>query len=258
MGKIIESDNLDKHNIKKFHFASLGVGDEKKSSYDPSLFSDNELIKESTPAEENEPQERHNSVADELLQKIEALTNDNITLTQELETLKKEYQQKLETESEEAFKKGKEEGIKETQNTLQEHNDELNMQLVKSITLLDEAIQQQHTFFEKTKEELVDSAIIIAKKVIKKEIEENAHTIALNLAENFLSDLKEATQITLKVNPQDATYIQEHYKDEKNIKIDPDDAINKGGIIILSDIGNIDGNIDTRLQKAIALIEREG
>jgi len=258
-GKIIDAEKLDEHHVKKFQFASLDLHQEDKTSFNQALFSDDNVTDTKEPVQQtSEEISEDTSGADALLQKIESLTSENIRLEMELETLKKEFDDKLKESSESAYEKGKVEGVKDTQETLQEHNDELNIQLVKSITALDEQLQKHEEFFNSCEDELVDASTIIAKKIIKKELDENSEKVALTLADTFIQDLKEASSITLKINPKDAQYLQEHYKERKNIKIDADDAINKGGIIILTDIGNIDGNIDTRVEKAIALIKREG
>jgi len=246
MGKIIDADNLDAHHVKKFSFASLEVDEAGKSSFDTSLFSEEGIQETSSHPQEDVIPKKEEPKSDitELLEKIEHLTNENITLSSTLESLEKEFDQKLKEQSEAAYQKGKEEGMKDSQETLQEHHDDLSMQLVKSITTIDEQLQQHKTFLENVKSELVEASIIIAQKIIKKELEEKSQEIARILADTFLEDLKEASEITLKVNPKDANFIKEHYHDRKNIKIEADDAINKGGIIILTDIGNIDGNID--------------
>ena len=260
MGKIIDADSLEQHHVKKFAFATLEVNEKEKPSFDKALFSDIQ-VEENNQNEQDEVTqnvEETTSDARELFEKIETLTNENITLSMNLETLQKEFDAKLKEQSELAYQRGKEEGMKDAQETLQEHHDDLSIQLVKSITTIDEQIQHHEAFLKKVEDELVEASIIIAQKIIKKELEENSQKVAQVLAKTFLDDLKDASEITLKVNPKDAQYIKEHYQDQKNIKIEADDAINKGGIIILTDIGNIDGNIDTRIQKAIALIQREG
>ena len=254
MGKIIDADNLNEHQVKKFEFAALDTLEEKV------VFNPKNLSQEETIQKEVSQEKKREKTPDinALLQKIDTLTEENITHSMNLETLEKKFEEKLKIATEEAYQKGKEEGVKDTQETLQEHNDDLNIQLVKSITLLEEQLQIHDTFIASLKDELTEVSIIIAKKIIKKELEENSHKVALTLANSFIKDLKEANTITLKVNPKDAHYIEEHFKEQKSIMIDADDAINKGGIIILSDIGNIDGSINTRIEKAIALIKREG
>ena len=255
MGKVINEDKLSQHQVKKFEFTSLNISDEEKTAFNPTNFTQ---AQSDTKKVEDKEEKQEASDIDALLQKIDNLSEENIKIEMSLESLQKEFDEKIKKSTEEAYQKGKEEGVKDTQQTLQEHNDELNMQLVKSITALEEQLQTQITFSNSIEEELVEVSVIIAKKIIKKELEENSHKVALILANTFIKDLKDASSITLKVNPKDAHYIEEHFKEQKSIMIDADDAINKGGIIILSDIGNIDGNIDTRMEKAIALIEREG
>ena len=41
------------------------------------------------------------------------------------------------------------------------------------------------------------------------------------------------------------------------IKIEADEAIQKGGVVILSDSVNIDGNILTRYKQALQLLQKE-
>jgi flagellar assembly protein FliH len=252
MANIINEDALEKHTIEKFQFASIGEEDTSIKEYKPISF---DKAKEEINDKTNQKQETQE--ASKLLTKIEELTEENVKLQLELETLQKDLEARVKDESKNAYQKGREEGIKETTNTFQEQQDDLKTQLVKSIGTLDEKLYSLDLYLDKIQDSLIDSALLIAKKVIKKEIDKNSKIIAKNIALSFISDLKDAKQITLKVNPQDETYLSEHFSNEKNIKIDPDDAINKGGIIILSDIGNIDGNIETRIQKATNLIKQE-
>jgi flagellar assembly protein FliH len=66
--------------------------------------------------------------------------------------------------------------------------------------------------------------------------------------------LKNAKKIEIKTNPKDFEYLQENFKDMQNISISPDEAISEGGVVLISDIGNIDGDIKTRLEKAKQII----
>ncbi len=135
MGKIIDADDLKTHNVKKFEFASLELPQEDKLHFDENVFKQkSEAIEEQEPIVENDLPPTPPNEATALLEKIETLTNDNVTLTMELEELKKTFDDKVAQSSSEAYEKGKEEGIQETQETLQEQNDELNTQLLKSIT----------------------------------------------------------------------------------------------------------------------------
>ena len=255
MGKVIASENTDKHNIEKFHFSPLHVENINKAQENltsEDIFSntfDTQEIKK--PVKKNDIKEE----ANDLLEKIDALTSEKVKLEMELESIKKEQDNLLEISIKEAFENGKKEGIQESGDSFQDGIDELKIQLVKSIGSLDEELEHQKEFIKKIEDEIVNSSVEIAKKVIKKELDLNSQEIALNLSRDFLANLKDAKSIKLKVNPQDAKYLTNKLEDMKNLIIDEDDAITKGGVIILSDIGNIDGDISTRIQKVVSLLK---
>ena len=52
----------------------------------------------------------------------------------------------------------------------------------------------------------------------------------------------------IKVNPIDFHYLNNMLKNNQNIEIKDDDTIQKGDIVIISDNGNIDGNVMSRYQ----------
>jgi flagellar assembly protein FliH len=257
MSNIIDKEELSNHQIRKFEFGTFDDqnGDEfgkLDDEFEPfGTFSNSEdeeeSIKESKPTQ----------TPTELLEKIDKLTDENVKLQLQLESKEKDFEQRVEQERKKAFDEGREEGLKESSQTLQEEVEELKSRLIQSITNLDESAHKIKEEFENSKDELVDSAIIIAQKVIKKELDQNSSIIAKNIAQSILADLQEATQITIKANPVDVNYLNEHLNSSKIIKIEPDYAVNKGGIIILSNQGNIDGDIRSRLQKAIALLKEE-
>jgi len=257
MSNIIDKDELSNHQIRKFEFGTFGAenGDEFDKLDDE--FEPFGTFSNADDEEESIKESKTTQTPTELLEKIEKLTDENVKLQLQLESKEKEFEQRVELERKKAFEEGREEGLKESSQTLQEEVEELKSRLIQSITNLDESAHKIKEEFENSKDELVDSAIIIAQKVIKKELDQNSSIIAKNIAQSILADLQEATQITIKANPVDVNYLNEHLNSSKIIKIEPDYAVNKGGIIILSNQGNIDGDIRSRLQKAIALLKEE-
>jgi len=91
--------------------------------------------------------------------------------------------------------------------------------------------------------------------VILKEVKHSSSEIASELSKNLMEELKDAKNIKLKVNPKDYDALKEIYSSIENIRVDSDSAITEGGVVILSDVGNLDGNIYTRLDKVKNLIE---
>ena len=52
--------------------------------------------------------------------------------------------------------------------------------------------------------------------------------------------------VVIKVNPLDFEFLDEELKENPNIKLKSDDAIARGGVIVISENGNVDGNIMSR------------
>lgn len=240
MGKIIDANKLKNHNIQKFQF---GVVEVKKQEEQKNSNEDK--------ADKEEQEQEHREKFADLLQKADDLSSDNITLQMRIETLEKELTEKIKHTQEDYYNKGREEGTKETQESMEEDNNELKSRLIKSITLLDETLLLHEESIKKIEENTQDIAISLAQKIINKEIEDNSHKVALSLIKLFIDEIDESLTITLKVNPKDYIYIQEAYKEQKKIKIEADEAISQGGVILLSNEHNIDGNIPIRVQKAI-------
>ena len=49
--------------------------------------------------------------------------------------------------------------------------------------------------------------------------------------------------------------MQESYAKHEKIKVSSDDAITLGGVVVLSDAGNLDGSLAMRLEKVKYLIQ---
>ena len=88
----------------------------------------------------------------------------------------------------------------------------------------------------------------MAKEVILAEVSTNSAKIASSLARALLQDLSQNTQVTLKVFPGDLEDLKESLKDLTNGTLEADQAIAKGGVVILSNEGNIDGDIFMRFE----------
>jgi flagellar assembly protein FliH len=253
MSDIINSDESNNVTIQKYQFGKLEVDSSEEGTFDTNLF------KEASPTEaiieESKPEEKSEEFT-ALLEKVDILTEEIVTLQIELENQKKSQQEQLDTEIKEAFDKGKVEGIQETSETFQNENDELKSQLIHSITVLEEQKNHLDEMFKNIEEDLIDSAILIAKKVIKKELEIDSAKVAISIATALVETLKSVGTLTIKVNTNDFKEISEHFNGD-SITIVADEAISRGGVVILSNSANIDGTISTRLNKAMELIGKE-
>ncbi|WP_416824933.1 FliH/SctL family protein, partial [Helicobacter ganmani] len=146
----------------------------------------------------------------------------------------------------------KEQGINEGyQQAKQELETQINSQkelYALSIKRIDSNIAESKNHILSLEKELSSIALDIAKEVIAAEISTNSAKIASSLARTLLQDLSQNTQVTLKVFPGDLEDIKESLKDLNYVILEADQAIAKGGIVILSSEGNIDGDIFTRFE----------
>jgi len=249
VSKIISSDKVSEYKIEKFQFGNFTKSSEPTIKKDVSIFS-----KTSSNKEENILEEEKSGEVDKdyeaLLKKIDALTEEVVSLQMKLEEQEQKHAQELQKVKDEAYAQG----VKDAQASQQEELEELKVQYISSITALQEKeieIKERLNSFE---EELIETSIIIATKVIKKEVEENSSKIAKSIASYLLDDIKDDVEVKLLVNPKD---YEELLKDnmKENIKIVADNSIKEGGVVLLSKDKNLDGTIETRFKKTLQLIK---
>lgn len=259
MAHIINQSEEQKGKVEKFSFAKLDVDDKDLLIVEQNPFAAvSESETSSDRPEESMPAEPPLSSDErrELMEKIDQLTSDVVRLQMELEKHDREHENALEAAKREAYEKGKEEALTLFQQEQSEEIEALKTQLIRSITLLDEEKHHLEASLQRLEKELTESAFLIAKKVIRKEVEKHSAQIATEIARFLLKNVKESSDVTLKVNPEDFNYLSSQLK-ETLIKIEADEAIQKGGVVILGGEENIDGNILTRYKQALQFLQKE-
>jgi len=234
---------VEKHVIKPYNFKPLEEDSNNKSKSED--IKEQENIIYTSQQTENNQSKISEKVIEKLLGKIEELSNNIVKIQEEfknqLNECKKEIEIQKQKAFEEGYKKGKEDASLELNKILEEKLKLLDSS-IKKIDNINKVFEEKILSLEK---ELVSIALDIAKEVIQKEVSENSKEIAYNLAKALMEDIKDATQVTIKVNPKDASYLKEELK---NVKIIEDDAVKEGGVVIISDVGNIDAEIKQRFK----------
>lgn len=99
---------------------------------------------------------------------------------------------------------------------------------------------------------LLKLSIKIAEKVINKKIEDE-DDIVMSVVRNALKTIKDSTEITVLLNPNDLEVLSkyEEFKsyEKRKIKFVTDERVDSGGCKIHSDWGVIDAQIDTQLEE---------
>lgn len=252
---ITEKDHT-KHVIKKYEFRSI----------------DKKLEAEIAPSMEESgiytpSHHEHQKIEglENLQEQINKTLEENQKIFQKLEFLQEFLQKQsqidptmLDEIKSTSYRQGKLDGENKTKAELEA---EINSQKEKMIFAINQLEKSTLTFQEqiqKIRDDLSVIALDLAKEVILKEVSQESSQIAFLIAKELLKPLEKSTQITLRVHPLDYTYLEEKLSSIKNLSIESDLLVGRGGVIVSSPNGNFDGNISTRyknLKRSILDIE---
>jgi len=257
METVIPPNRTTGHVIQKYHFKVLtdntkGVDDTDllNQTEEQVLQTENELP---TPVMEEEVVSESSSTKDEMveqmLKKADELSTNLVKMQMQLEKQQEEFEVRLKEVREAAFEEGKLAGKEECEAKFKAEVDELRGRLAHTIASLDESRQLFLNKVDTIEEELIETALDLAKQVVVKEIDNNSKEVALRLAKLLLAEVKDASKVTLKVNPNDYTYVKESLENGPKVEVSADPAVGPGGVIVISDIGNIDGDIMHRFER---------
>ncbi len=259
MKNIIDKETSRNHTIEPYHFKVLGGVSNVHKMEDETV---SQEVVEKTEQEADvkvEPvvqiNEQQNQFIEELLKKSDELSTNIIKLQMQIEKQEEDFNKRLQNEIQRESENAYEKGHKKATDELQESVNELKQKFLNSINILEDEAKKGDEFLKKLENELSSTAIEVAHEVILKEIKHSSSEIAIALSKSLMEELKDAKNIKLKVSPKDYESLKEVYSTIENIRVDSDSAITEGGVIILSDAGNLDGNISTRLEKVKNLIE---
>lgn len=251
MATVISSSIVSNHIIQKYNFKVIAS-------------SSNEVEKEpsvATCSEESHPDSRESvdssalsnsskeSLIESLMKKTDDMSSNFIKLQMKLESKEEEYEVNLKRAKEEAFAEGIEAGKAKAIKNADINQSEALSLFASSVKKLDSSANDFEVALEKVKENLITAALDIAKEVVNVEVNENSENIAKVLSSELIKELQSASKVTLKVNPKDHGVISEHVGSLKHIKVVSDSAISKGGVVAMSDAGNIDSEISRRFEK---------
>ena len=132
---------------------------------------------------------------------------------------------------------------------------EIDVQVVQAI----KDLKQYAAFFEQAtfqlESKILKTSVSLAQKIIQIEIGENSTRIAKNAINTLLNKVKTASKITIHLNPKDYAILVNELRYESYIEIQEDANVTAGGVVIASDLGNFDGNIEAKVNSLIESLE---
>jgi len=132
---------------------------------------------------------------------------------------------------------------------------DLDRQLVEAL----KDLKNYSTFFEQAtfqlESKILKTSMSIAKKIINIEVGENSAAIAKETIQNMMTKLKTASKVTIHVNPKDYLMLKDQIKFDNPVNLQEDANVTAGGVVIASDLGNFDGNIEAKVQTMLDSLE---
>ena len=159
--------------------------------------------------------------------------------------IRNEYEMKIA----EAYQRG----FKDAEKILREKvNDELKERIAILEQVLKNFCNEVESFGTKIENFVLSLAIKIAEKIVKREIEKDNDFI-LNQVKEAVKRVVGVEKIKLRVNPEDEKLIKE-LKPEllqmldstSEVIVEADPAIERGGCVVESELGNVDSRISTQ------------
>lgn len=115
------------------------------------------------------------------------------------------------------------------------------------------AFFEQATFQMESK--LLRTSVSIAQKIISIEIGENSSKIAKQTITHLLDKIKTASRIQIHLNPKDFEILKNDLSLEPFVELREDANVSAGGVVIASDLGNFDGNIESKVASMLETLD---
>lgn len=117
-------------------------------------------------------------------------------------------------------------------------------------------VQENHaTFFRAAERQVVDLALQIAAKVVEREVE-NMPDLAVNVIRGALEEMDARTAVRVRINPDDEELLRRRWTQVVPVGLSPqqlelvvDERIQAGGAIIETTQGQVDAQLDSKLQQ---------
>ncbi|MEA1956321.1 MAG: flagellar assembly protein FliH [Campylobacterota bacterium] len=259
MAIVISKDKMQKYNVGAYHFKVLSNGENDTHEEVEHEFVESNHINNASPVKEKPKvtqvdssaisQNSKDALIESLMKNNDEMSSNFIKLQMKLESKEEEYKAEVEKVKAGTFNEGVAAGKLEAQKEFEVQMADRFTQFSNSVATLNESANEFNGALEAIKNSLMNAAIDIATEVINVELSENSSEIAKVLSQELIKELQNASEVTLKVNPTDLEDISNSIASLEHIKVKSDSAVSAGGVIAISDAGNIDAQISKRFER---------
>ncbi len=246
--KLISKNHIEEHRVIKYEFRPIIANESEDSKEENDTSQVTTQDQSNTAPSENLIQEAsiEKELIEKLLQKTDELSSSLAKLQIQFEKQQLEMEEQINIARNDAYKDGLKDGEEKFKTKSESDLKARESALVDALIALDKMMQDSQKHFQELEKELSAIAVDIAQEVIIKEVEKDSAAIAIALAKELLGSISDATDVHIKVNNLDYPELNNALKDYPKIKIQADNAIKRGGIVISNSGGIIDGSISGR------------
>jgi len=251
MDVVIPNDRTGAHTISKYQFKILSsLSGSSVGEASEEIARSTGEVPSAVPVQSGimHPSNKDDLI-ESLLKKADEMSSNVIKMQMRLEAMQEEHAQALEEAKKTAYEEGVAAGIEQEKSQSLQRQEHSHDQLAVSVKTLENAAKEFVAALDAIQKELTHTALDIAKEVIGIETHENSAKIAAKLSSDLIEDLKDASKITLRVNPIDHGFISEKVGSLSHVEVLSDRAISPGGVVAISDVGNIDSEIKKRYER---------
>ncbi|MCJ7459051.1 MAG: hypothetical protein MUP17_08680 [candidate division Zixibacteria bacterium] len=181
----------------------------------------------------------------ESIQSVEA-KDKSLALDKIIQSRVNFLEEKIQLEKEQTYRSGFEDGKE-----IMREEQEMVIQLF--LNLIEELKKQREEYLKSVEKDMVRLSLEIASKVIQQKIERDEKIILKNL-KHALKHLLDKGRIIIRLNPADLEIVSKHSKEIKSAEglkeliLEEDSKVTRGGCLIYSELGHIDAQIETQLE----------
>ncbi len=251
MDVVIPSSRSGEHAVSKYQFKILSslsgssIGEASEEIGQPL----SEIQEPSGTLHPETPHSSKDALIESLLKKADEMSSNVIKMQMRLETMQEEHAQAIEEARQAAYQEGFAAGIAQEQAQSVSRKEHSQDQVSVSVKTLENSAAEFVSALDAIQKELTHTALEIAKEVIGIETQDRSAKIAAKLSADLIEELKDASKITLRVNPSDHGFISEKVGSLEHIEVLSDRAISPGGVVAISNAGNIDSEIKKRYER---------
>jgi flagellar assembly protein FliH len=139
---------------------------------------------------------------------------------------------------------------------------EMSELLASMRNLIEMARAERHKIIESAEPELVKLAMGIAERVLHQQVALDRNVV-VEMAKAAIGRLIDRDSITVRVNPSDIERMREHREDVlalgdvKHLRIIEDQRVDRGGVVVETEVGSVDARIGTQIAEAKKVLHIE-